>query len=80
MLGYRRKSFRTAHALLESVQADPTNLTALLSLQHLLIAEIITAEQKIRDLKKELVSRATAGSDAPLGKSSTYLENRALRS
>jgi len=44
MLGYRRKSFRTAHALLSDLRDDPEKLTALLSLQHLLIDEIIAAE------------------------------------
>ena len=54
MLGYRRKSFKIAHALLSDLRANPGKLTVLSSLQHLLIDEIISAEQKIREVKKKL--------------------------
>jgi hypothetical protein len=52
MFGYRRKSFRTAHALLSELREHPERLADLALLQNLLIDEIIIAETKIQNLKK----------------------------
>jgi hypothetical protein len=76
MLGYRRKSFRAAHAFLEELRADPRKLSTLSSLQYLLIAEITTAEQKIRALKKALASSIRAESANAPSERPTHLENR----
>jgi hypothetical protein len=76
MLGYRRRSFARAHSLLNELRADIANLTALSSLQRLLIDEITRAEQKVRDLKRELSLRK-AGLHTTT--SEGYFENRIER-
>src|SRR4051794_8285147 len=76
MLGYRKKSFQTAHALLRDIGADPGNLAALSSLQVLLIDEIVRAEEKIRTLKRALTRIETKDSAEAPGKNAAYLSNR----
>lgn len=75
MLGYRKRSFARAHALLHTLRADLEDLATLRDLQKLLLREIIRAEEKIRELKTELTTmKGTAESAA--ARRSAYLENR----
>ena len=53
MLGYRKRSFASAHALLQTLRANLEDLKTLKALQKLLLSEIIRAEEKIRGLKAE---------------------------
>lgn len=75
MLGYRKRSFAHAHAMVNTLRAARDNLGTLESLQQLLCREIIRAERKIREIKSELKNVVqTGGSTAP--KRSSYLRNR----
>jgi hypothetical protein len=75
MLGYRKRPFLRAHALLQILRSDLAELDTLKELQKLLLVEIVRAEKKIRDLKSELRSiQETGGSAAK--KRSQYLKNR----
>jgi hypothetical protein len=75
MLGYRRKSFAQAHAMLNALRANQDDLGMLKALQQLLCRELLRAERKIRELKSELKNNAqTGGASAP--KRSSFLRNR----
>ena len=76
MFGYRRKSFGTAHALLRELRANRDNLKVLSSLQHLLVDEIIRAEQKIRALKKQLSLLDEPTPDSSSDKRTAFLKGR----
>ena len=54
MFGYRKHSFSSAHALLQTLRANLEDLATLKELQKLLLCEVIRAEEKIRELKTEL--------------------------
>jgi hypothetical protein len=54
MLGYRRKSFKRAHAALREVAKSPTDALRVLACQRILLEEIVRAEGRIRQLKIEL--------------------------
>lgn len=75
MLGYRKRSFVHAHRLLRTLEANLEDLEALRQLQELLLLEVMRAEEKIRQLKREL--RKTTGAEAaPNAKRLGYLNNR----
>ena len=75
MLGYRKRSFVHAHRLLRTLDANLEDLETLRDLQELLLREIMRAEEKIRQLKREL--RKTTGDEtAPNAKRLGYLNRR----
>jgi hypothetical protein len=53
MLGYRKRSFGSAHKLLSALRADHDDLGSLRRLQQLLMGEIFRTEAKTRALKAE---------------------------
>lgn len=53
MLGYRRNSFKLAHALLRRIADDPSDIIAVLECQRVLFREILRAEGNIQRLKRE---------------------------
>jgi hypothetical protein len=61
MLGYRRKSFANAHAMLTRMRGNPTDFGTLKALQQLLCREMVRTEQKIRELKAERKGVTTTG-------------------
>lgn len=61
MLGYRKKSFADAHAMLITLRTNPTHLGTLKALQQLLCREITRTEKKIRELKAERKAFITTG-------------------
>ncbi|MBN9051674.1 MAG: hypothetical protein J0H78_19630 [Rhizobiales bacterium] len=61
MLGYRKRSFTEAFALLEALRANKADFTSLKKLQQLLLREIVRAEKKIRNLKAEQKGVQKAG-------------------
>jgi hypothetical protein len=75
MLGYRKRSFAHAHAMLQSLRANLGDLQTLRELQKLLLHEIIRAEKKIRELKTELSTIDERANRAPARRSS-YLQSR----
>ena len=77
MLGYRRKSFRAAHAFLSKLRKDPDSINTVVELQRLLINEIVRAEEKISACKQELaLLRATDKNDSRVQKRTAFLANR----
>lgn len=72
MLGYRKRSFESAHQLLRRLQEAPNDFDALRSAQILLLHEIVRAERNIRRLKAEARSLASAGAS----KRAVFLKNR----
>jgi hypothetical protein len=74
MFGYRKHSFSSAHALLQTLRANLEDLATLKELQKLLLREVIRAEGKIRELKAEL--KTMKGPDRAAARRSSYLENR----
>ena len=60
MFGYRRHSFKRAVSLLSTLRTNPDDLNSLLSLQELLISEIVLAESRIRVIKKQ-ISKSSEG-------------------
>ena len=54
MIAYRKRSFDSAHELLDQLRTNPSNSALLLPLQYLLIEEILHAETKIRTAKGRL--------------------------
>jgi hypothetical protein len=75
MLGYRKRSFGRAHALLRTLQANLEDLEVLRELQKLLLREVMRAEEKIRELKSE-VRKITEAEDTATAKRVEYLNNR----
>jgi hypothetical protein len=75
MLGYRKKSFARAHAILEALRTNPKDVGVLLTLQQLLCREILRTEQRIRELKCELRGVGEAGG-ASAPKRSSILKSR----
>jgi hypothetical protein len=75
MLGYRKRSFGHAHALLRRLRLNLEDLDVLRELQKLLLRELMRAEEKIRQLKSE-VGRITNAEDAAAVKRVEYLNNR----
>lgn len=75
MIGYRKRSFATAHALLQTLRSDLKDLATLKELQKLLLREIVRAEKRIRELKSELKA-GKGSSDSAVTRRSAYLENR----
>jgi hypothetical protein len=75
MLGYRKRSFARAHALLQILRANLEDLATLRELQKLLLREVIRAEEKIRELKTELRTIRGAA-DTAAARRSAYLNNR----
>jgi hypothetical protein len=75
MLGYRKRSFARAHALLQNLRANLEDLEALRELQMLVLREVIRAEEKIRELKAQLrtIEEAT---DTATTRRTAYLDNR----
>jgi hypothetical protein len=53
MLGYRKKPFAHAHAMLSALRTNRDDLETLKSLRQLLCREIVRTEKKIRELKAE---------------------------
>jgi hypothetical protein len=78
MLGYRKRSFRRAHELLEKLRANADNPAVLRSLQALLLGELVRTERKIRELKGQLKGIQSSGG-ASAAKKSSYLQNRIAR-
>jgi hypothetical protein len=78
MLGYRKRSFAHAHAMLQTLRANPEDLLTLKKLQVLLFREVIRAEEKIRDLKTELRT-IRRNANSATAKRQSYLENRIER-
>ena len=76
MLGYRKRSFAQAHALLQALRINLKDLATLKDLQKLLLREIVRAEAKIRELKTELRDINARSESASGKKRSAYLENR----
>jgi hypothetical protein len=74
MFGYRKHSFSSAHALLQTLRANLEDLATLKELQKLLLREVLRAEEEIRELKTELKTRK--GTDTSAARRSGYLENR----
>jgi hypothetical protein len=75
VLGYRKRSFAAAHALLQTLRANLEDLKTLKALQKLLLSEIIRAEGKIRGLKAELKTIRGKADRAAVNRSA-YLQNR----
>jgi hypothetical protein len=75
MLGYRKRSFTRAHAMLTSLRAKENDLETLRTLQQLLLGETIRAERRVRDLKLERKNTAKMGG-AHAAKRSSYLITR----
>src|SRR5271170_1720430 len=75
MLGYRKRSFAQAHAMLQTVRANLGALQTLKELQKLLLREIIRAEKKIRELKTEL-STINGTANRAVARRSSYLQSR----
>jgi hypothetical protein len=75
MLGYRKRSFSHAHALLQTLRANREDFATLKELQKLLLREVIRAEKKIRELKTELKTKEGMG-DRAAARRSAYLEKR----
>lgn len=75
MLGYRKRSFVHAHRLLHTLDANLEDLETLRQLQELLLREVMRAEEKIRQLKREL-HKTTGAKAAPTAKRLRYLNNR----
>jgi hypothetical protein len=75
MLGYRKRSFGHAHALLRTLRANLEGLEVLRELQKLLLREVMRAEEKIRQLKSE-VRKTTGAEDTATVKRLGYLNNR----
>lgn len=75
MLGYRRRSLFRAHAFLENLRADPTDLSSLKSLQMLLIDEISRSELSIR-LVKAKIKEISLRPGIEAGKTLLSLERR----
>ena len=75
MLGYRKRSFARAHALLQNLRANLEDLETLRELQMLLLSEVTRAEEGIRELKTQL--RAIKGvMQTTATRRSEYLNNR----
>jgi hypothetical protein len=53
MLGYRKRSFARAHAMLRTLRANPEDLATLKEIQKLLLREVVRAEKKIRENKAD---------------------------
>ena len=70
MLGYRKRSFGNAHALLSALRGDHDDLVSLKSLQQLLMREIIRTEAKVRTLRAERKGVATNGGKSAAKRSS----------
>ena len=75
MLGYRKRSFGHAHALLRTLRANLEDLEVLRELQNLLLREVMRAEEKIRHLKSE-VRKITEAEGTATVKRVEYLNNR----
>jgi hypothetical protein len=75
MLGYRKNAFARAHALLQKVRGNLSDIATLREIQQLLFRGIMRAEQKIRDIKGELRSAASNRDEAALTRAH-YLERR----
>jgi hypothetical protein len=75
VLGYRKRSFAAAHALLQTLRANLEDLKSLKVLQKLLLNEIVRAEEKSRGLKAELITTRGSGDRAAV-KRTAYLQNR----
>jgi len=73
MLGYRKKSFADAHAMLASLRDDLSDLGTLKGLQQLLYREIVRTEKKIRELKAERNAVTTTGGKQAKRRSSILL-------
>ena len=69
MFGYRRASFGKAVAMLSTIRNHPHDLKTLLRLQELLIAEIMLAEERVKENK--------GFAKAERGEKSAYIEKRA---
>jgi hypothetical protein len=76
MLGYRKRSFAAAHAMLQTLRAEPEDLVTLKELQKLLLGEIIRAEEKIRELKTALKAIDDGEENSTAARQSSYLEGR----
>jgi hypothetical protein len=76
MLGYRKRSFAAAHAMLQTLRAAPEDLVTLKELQKLLLGEIIRTEAKIRELKTELKLINKRQENGTATRRSSYLEGR----
>jgi hypothetical protein len=74
MLGYRKKSFVDAHAMLATLRGKPTDLATLNALQQLLCREIVRTERKIRELKAERKAVMTTGGKRAKRRSSILLD------
>src|SRR5271157_1070292 len=75
MLGYRKRSFAHAHALLQTLRANLEDLETLQELQMLLLREVIRAEERIRELKTQL-GTIRGATDTATTRRSAYLNNR----
>jgi hypothetical protein len=74
MLGYRKKSFADAYAMLTTLRGKPTDLATLNALQQLLCREIVRTERKIRELKAERKAVMTTGGKRAKRRSSILLD------
>jgi hypothetical protein len=75
MLGYRKRSFVRAHALLCALRTNLEELEVLRELQKLLLREVMRAEENIRELKGE-VRKMSEAEDTAAAKRVEYLNNR----
>jgi len=73
VLGYRKKSFADAHAMLTALRGNTTDLATLKALQQILCREIIRTEKKIRELKAERKAVLTTGGKRAKRRSSILL-------
>jgi hypothetical protein len=73
MLGYRKKSFADAYAMLTRLRGNPTDLATLKALQQLLCQEIVRTEKKIRELKAQRKAVTTMGGKRAKRRSSILL-------
>jgi hypothetical protein len=74
MLGYRKRSFGNAHALLSALRGDHDDIVSLKSLQQLLMREIVRTEAKTQTLKAERKGVAMNGGKSAAKRSSVLAQ------
>ena len=79
MLGYRKKSFATAHSLLHELRANLKDMEKLRILQRLLVQEILRTEAKNRLVRARLKA-VQANTGGAKRKQATSLRADYLRS